>query len=47
MHVALKGLERAFRISCGLVIEPTDDYVDIPSGAVGLYWLKQYRHSAT
>ena len=26
----------------GLVIERTDDYVDIPSGAVGLYWLKQY-----
>ena len=26
----------------GLVIERTDDYVDIPFGAVGLYWLKQY-----
>ena len=26
----------------GLVIERTDDYMDIPFGAVGLYWLKQY-----
>ena len=26
----------------GLVIERTDDYVDIPFGAVGLYWLKQF-----
>ena len=26
----------------GLIIDRTDDYVDIPFGAVGLYWLKQY-----
>ena len=26
----------------GLDIERTDNYVDIPFGAVGLCWLKQY-----
>ena len=38
----LRTLVRLAETAPGLVIERTDDYVDIPFGAVGLYWLKQY-----
>ena len=37
----LRTLVRLAETAPGLVIERTDDYVDIPFGAVGLYWLKQ------
>ena len=38
----LRTLVRLAETAPGLVAERTDDYVDIPFGAVGLYWLKQY-----
>ena len=39
----LRTLVRLAETAPGLVIERTDDYVDIPFGAVGLYWLKRKR----
>ena len=38
----LRTLVRLAETAPGLVITRTDDYVEIPFGAVGLYWLKQY-----
>lgn len=38
----LRTLVRLAETAPGLVIGRTDDYVEIPFGAVGLYWLKQY-----
>ncbi|MDD9949249.1 MAG: class I SAM-dependent methyltransferase [candidate division Zixibacteria bacterium] len=38
----LRTLVRLAESAPGLVIDRTDDYVEIPFGAVGLYWLKQY-----
>ena len=38
----LRTLVRLAETAPGLIIERTDDYVDIPFGAVGLYRLKQY-----
>ena len=38
----LRTLVHLAETASGLVIERADDYVDIPFGAVGLYWLKQY-----
>ncbi len=38
----LRTLVRIAETAPGLVINRTDEYVDIPFGAVGLYWLKQY-----
>ena len=38
----LRTLVRLAETAPGLVIHRTDDYVEIPFGAVGLYWLKQY-----
>lgn len=38
----LRTLVRLAETAPGLVIRRTDDYVEIPFGAVGLYWLKQY-----
>ncbi len=38
----LRTLVRLAETAPGLVINRTDDYVEIPFGAVGLYWLKQY-----
>ena len=38
----LRILVRLAETAPGLVIARTDDYVEIPFGAVGLYWLKQY-----
>ena len=38
----LRTLVRLAETAPGLVIKRTDDYVEIPFGAVGLYWLKQY-----
>ena len=38
----LRTLVRLAETAPGLIIDRTDDYVDIPFGAVGLYWLKQY-----
>ena len=38
----LRTLVRLAETAPGLVISRTDDYVEIPFGAVGLYWLKQY-----
>ena len=38
----LRTLVRLAETAPGLVIVHTDDYVEIPFGAVGLYWLKQY-----
>ena len=38
----LRTLVRLAETAPGLIIERTDDYVDIPFGAVDLYWLKQY-----
>ena len=37
-----RTLVRLTETATGLVVERTDDYVDIPFGAVGPYWLKQY-----
>jgi SAM-dependent methyltransferase len=39
----LRVLTRIAECSPGIVIGRTDDYVDIPLGMVGLYWLKQYK----
>ena len=38
----LRILVRLAETAPGLVIHRTDHYVEIPFGAVGLYWLKQY-----
>lgn len=38
----LRTLVRLAETAPGLVMARTDDYVEIPFGAVGLYWLKQY-----
>ncbi len=38
----LRTLVRLAETAPGLIISRTDDYVEIPFGAVGLYWLKQY-----
>jgi len=38
----LRTLVRLAETAPGLIINRTDDYVEIPFGAVGLYWLKQY-----
>ncbi len=38
----LRTLVRIAETAPGLVIKRTDDHVEIPFGAVGLYWLKQY-----
>lgn len=38
----LRTLVRLAETAPGMVIRRTDDYVEIPFGAVGLYWLKQY-----
>ena len=38
----LRTLVRLAETAPGLVVERTDDYLDIPFRAVGLYWLKQY-----
>lgn len=38
----LRILVRLAETAPGLVIARTDDYVEIPFGTVGLYWLKQY-----
>ena len=38
----LRTLVRLAETAPGLVVNRTDDHVDIPFGAVGLYWLKQY-----
>ena len=38
----LRTLVRLAETAPGLIVERTDDYVDIPFGAVGQYWLKQY-----
>jgi SAM-dependent methyltransferase len=39
----LRVLTRVAESAPGIVIRRTDDYVDIPLGIVGLYWLKQYK----
>jgi hypothetical protein len=39
----LRVLTRIAECSPGIVVGRTDDYVDIPLGIVGLYWLKQYK----
>ena len=39
----LRVLVRIAESAPGIVITRTDDYVDIPFGVVGLYWIKQYR----
>lgn len=39
----LRVLTRIAECSPGIVVGRTDDYVDIPLGMVGLYWLKQYK----
>ena len=39
--VLLRTLVRLAETAPGLVVERTDVYVDIPFGAVGLYWLQQ------
>lgn len=39
----LRVLTRIAESAPGSVIQRTDDYVDIPLGLVGLYWLKQYK----
>ena len=38
----LRVLVRVAESAPGIVIERTDDYVDIPFGVVGLYWIQQY-----
>ena len=38
----LRVLARIAETAPGIVIERTDEYVDIPFGMVGLYWIKQY-----
>ena len=39
----LRVLVRLAESAPGIVITRTDEYVDIPFGAVGLYWIKQYQ----
>jgi SAM-dependent methyltransferase len=39
----LRVLTRIAECSPGIVVGRTDEYVDIPLGMVGLYWLKQYK----
>ena len=39
----LRVLTRIAESAPGIVVKRTDDYVDIPLGIVGLYWLKQYK----
>lgn len=39
----LRVLIRIAECSPGIVVDRTDEYVDIPLGIVGLYWLKQYK----
>jgi 2-polyprenyl-3-methyl-5-hydroxy-6-metoxy-1,4-benzoquinol methylase len=39
----LRVLVRIAESSPGMVINRTDEYVDIPLGLIGLYWLKQYK----
>ncbi len=39
----LRVLTRIAESAPGIVVQRTDDYVDIPLGIVGLYWLKQYK----
>ncbi len=39
----LRVLVRIAESAPGIVIKRTDDYVDIPFGVVGLYWIQQYR----
>jgi SAM-dependent methyltransferase len=39
----LRVLIRIAECSPGIVSNRTDEYVDIPLGVVGLYWLKQYK----
>jgi len=39
----LRVLTRVAESAPGIVVRRTDDYVDIPLGIVGLYWLKQYK----
>jgi SAM-dependent methyltransferase len=39
----LRILTRIAEGSPGIVVGRSDDYVDIPLGVVGLYWLKQYK----
>lgn len=38
----LRTLVRLAETAPGIVTERTDEYVEIPFGAVGLYWLKLY-----
>ena len=38
----LRTLVRLAETAPGLVVSRTDDYVELPFGAVGLYWLKLY-----
>jgi len=39
----LRVLTRIAESAPGIVANRTDDYVDVPLGIVGLYWLKQYK----
>ncbi len=39
----LRVLTRIAESAPGIVARRTDDYVDVPLGIVGLYWLKQYK----
>ncbi|MCY4343807.1 MAG: class I SAM-dependent methyltransferase [Gammaproteobacteria bacterium] len=39
----LRVLVRIAESAPGIVVARTDDYVDIPFGVVGLYWINQYR----
>lgn len=39
----LRVLTRIAESAPGVVLRRTDDWVDIPLGIVGLYWLKQYK----
>lgn len=39
----LRVLTRIAESAPGIVAHRTDDYVDVPLGIVGLYWLKQYK----
>ena len=40
----LRVLVRIAESAPGVVIKRTDEYVEIPFGVVGLYWIKQYRN---
>jgi len=39
----LRVLTRIAESAPGIVVNRTDDHVDVPLGMVGLYWLKQYK----